>query len=124
MQMMERFGIESEIIAADDYHSVLDLVSHNQADAGVVNRFFGMKYGIKYQVEKSGVIFNPIKLHYAAPKGMNSAVIAELNRFIAKLKKMKTPSITSPWIDGLELFLQDGYFPYGANGPLPSYWAS
>jgi PAS domain S-box-containing protein len=62
------------------------LVSRRQADAGVINRVFGMQYGFKYKVERSGVIFNPIKIHYAAPKGKNKELIATLDRQIANLK--------------------------------------
>jgi ABC-type amino acid transport substrate-binding protein len=59
-QIKEKFEIECEIIETDDYHAVLSSLSRNQADAGIVNRFFGMKYGVKYNADKSGVIFNPI----------------------------------------------------------------
>ena len=85
-QIIEKFGIECEIIETDDYHSVLGLVSRNQADAGIINRFFGMKFGIDYKVDKSGVIFNPIKIHYAVAKGKNTALVATLDRYIASLK--------------------------------------
>jgi len=85
-QITEKFGVDCEIIETDDYHSVLDLVSRNQADAGIVNRFFGMKYETDYKVDKSGVIFNPIKIHYAVPKGKSKELVATLNRYIASLK--------------------------------------
>ena len=85
-QIIERFGIECEFIEMDNYSSVLDLVSRNQADAGVVNRFFGMKYGSKYKLGKSGVIFNPIKLYYAVPKGENKELIDTIDRYIVFLK--------------------------------------
>ena len=86
-QMVKMFGIKCKIIETDDYHSVLDLVSRNHADAGVVNRFFGMQYGKKYNVDKSGVIFNPIKIHYAVPEGKNKELIAKIDRHISLLKE-------------------------------------
>ena len=85
-QNMERFGKECEIIETDDYHSVLKMVSQNQVDAGIINRFFGMKHGVNYNVDKSGVIFNPIKIHFAVPEGKNKELVATLDRYIARLK--------------------------------------
>ncbi len=81
------FGIECELIEAENYHAVLDLVSNNQADAGVVNRLFGMKYGTEYHVDKSGVIFNPIKIHFAVPEGKNRELISSLDKHIKLLKE-------------------------------------
>jgi len=81
-QIVKRFGIKCKIIEMDDYHSVLNMVSQNQADAGIVNRFFGIKYEMKYNVDKSGVIFNPIKIHYAVPEGKNKELIATIDRYI------------------------------------------
>ena len=85
-QIINRFGIKCGIIETDAYHSVLDLVARNQVDAGIVNRFFGMKYGVKYHVDKSGVIFNPIKIHFAVPKGKNKELIGTIDRYIVELK--------------------------------------
>ncbi|MBW2545347.1 MAG: transporter substrate-binding domain-containing protein, partial [Deltaproteobacteria bacterium] len=81
-QIIDSFGIKCEFIETDNYRSVLDLVSRNQADAGVVNRFFGMKFGGRYKLDKSGVIFNPIKLYYAVPEGKNSEIIDTIDRYI------------------------------------------
>lgn len=86
-QLITNFGIKCRIIETDDYHSVLDLVSRKQVDAGIVNRLFGMQYGVNYNVNKSGVIFNPIKIHFAAPEGKNKALLAAMDRHIALLKK-------------------------------------
>ena len=85
-QIIERFGIECKFIETDNYRSVLDLVSRNQAESGVVNRFFGMKYGSRYKLDKSGVIFNPIKLYYAVPEGKNSELVDTVDRYIVLLK--------------------------------------
>ena len=85
-QITKEFGIQCKIIATDDYHSVLKMVSRHEADAGVVNRFFGMKYGEKYNVDKNGVIFNPIKIHYAVLEGKNQSIIAAMDRHIKLLK--------------------------------------
>jgi signal transduction histidine kinase/ABC-type amino acid transport substrate-binding protein/CheY-like chemotaxis protein len=87
VQTLDSFGIKTQILEMDDYHSVLESVSTNQADAGVVNRFFGMKYSNKYHVDKSGVIFNPIKIHFAFPEGKNKKLSFNIDRHISLLKE-------------------------------------
>jgi len=87
VHILDSFGIKAQIIAMDDYHSVLEAVSNNQADACVVNRFFGMKYSNKYHVDKSGVIFNPIKIHFAFPEGKNKKLLSSLDKHILLLKE-------------------------------------
>ncbi|MBW2592921.1 MAG: PAS domain S-box protein [Deltaproteobacteria bacterium] len=86
-RVIGRFGVECEFVEADDYNSVLSLVADNKADAGIVSRFFGMKYGMKYKLDKSGVIFNPIKIHYAVPEGENIELIDTIDRYLTSLKK-------------------------------------
>ncbi len=88
-KIMDNFAIDCDFIETDDYHSVLDLVSQNQADAGVVNRFFGMKNKNKYHVDKSGVIFNPIKMHFAVPEGKSKELLSTIDRHIVKLKEIE-----------------------------------
>ena len=116
-QIIERFGIGCEIIETDDYHAVLDLVANNQADAGIINRFFGLKYGTQYKVDQSGVIFNPIKIHYAVPKGKNKELIATLDRYIAELKENQNSEYYRSLGQWFEAVPPRGVF------PLWSKWA-
>jgi|GEM_PF-2610174 len=85
-QIVGDFGINCDIVRTDDYHKVLQMVSRHEVDAGVINRFFGIKYGHQYNVDKSNVIFNPIKLHFAVPKGNNGGLIPVLDDHIRALK--------------------------------------
>ncbi|MFW2366911.1 MAG: PAS domain-containing protein, partial [Desulforhopalus sp.] len=85
-ELLDKFEVECELVALDDYHSVLEMVATGKVDGGIVNRMFGMRYSAKYQVDKSGIIFNPITIHYAAPEGKNSKLLATLDSYIQKLK--------------------------------------
>ncbi len=85
-QALKQFGIECEIIETDDYLKVLGLVSKNKVDAGIVNRFFGTEHGAAFKVKKSGVIFNPIKIHYAVLEGKNRELLITIDRYIKDLK--------------------------------------
>ncbi|UCF91807.1 MAG: PAS domain S-box protein [Desulfobacterales bacterium] len=80
------FGVECDFIETDNYATVLELVANETADAGVVNRLFGMKYAPTYRLGKSAIIFNPISIHLAAPKGKNRHLIAAIDEHIKFLK--------------------------------------
>lgn len=85
-KLLASFGVDCTVIEVEDYHSVLKSVETGGADAGIVNRFFGIKYASLYKVDKSGVIFNPIKIHYAVPKGDDHQLISTLDQHIKALK--------------------------------------
>jgi len=84
--LIKEFGIECEIVEFNNYAAVLEAVAGGVADAGVVNRFFGLKNGHNYAVKKSGALFNPIGIHYAVKKGRNRELLTTLDRYIRKLK--------------------------------------
>ena len=85
-KLLASFGVDCTVIEVEDYHSVLKSVETGSVDAGIVNRFFGIKYGNLYKVDKSGVIFNPIKIHYAVPKGDDHQLIGTIDQHIKALK--------------------------------------
>lgn len=86
LELLEKFDVECDLIEVDDYQSVLEQVAQQRADGGIVNRMFGMRFSSRYKVEKSGIIFNPITIHYATPEGKNSELLATLDRYIRLLK--------------------------------------
>ncbi len=86
-RLIKDFGIACQIIETDDYHAVLQQVSAGKADAGVANRFFGMQFASRYNVDINGVVFNPIKIHYAAAKDQKAGLLRTVDRYIVALKK-------------------------------------
>ncbi len=88
-QLIKQFGIQAQIIETKDYYSVFDLIERGKADAGIVTRFFGMKYVDKYNIEQSDIIFNPVKLYFAAGKNKNQSLLLAIDNHIVKLKNNK-----------------------------------
>lgn len=70
-ELIRKLPIECKIIEVDSNDLVLRFVGEMKADAGVVNRVFGDTQAKKYSIEKTSIIFDPIEIRYATPKGKN-----------------------------------------------------
>ncbi len=86
MELINSFGIQPEIIPIDDHRQGFQQVSEKKIDAVVVNRIFGLAHGKQFPVEKTNIIFNPIEIRYAAPKGMNSDLLGAIDTHLKELK--------------------------------------
>jgi diguanylate cyclase (GGDEF)-like protein len=64
-KLIKQFGINAMLIEEDSFGDVLKSVQSGEVDAGVVNRLFGTKNADHYAVVESGIVFNPINIHYA-----------------------------------------------------------
>ncbi|MCP4995174.1 MAG: bacteriohemerythrin [Gammaproteobacteria bacterium] len=89
-ELIDGFGIDCELVETNSYHDVLKLVADKRVDAGVVNRFFGLKYGDEYHVAKSGVIFNPISIHFAFTKGKSWELINTVDGYVRAIKQSES----------------------------------
>lgn len=84
--MLFRFGVTAEFVEVGNYEQVFRELKAGRADAGVVNRFFGLLHEDAHDVRRTNLIFNPIELRFAAPKGKSPDLIAALDRYIETLK--------------------------------------
>ncbi|MHB1084051.1 MAG: EAL domain-containing protein [Thiobacillus sp.] len=73
-------------IYVDTYAEVLDSVAEHRADAGVVNRVFAALHAHQSDLVVTSIVFNPVFVHYAAPKHGSPALMAALDRHLAALK--------------------------------------
>jgi PAS domain S-box-containing protein len=66
--LVEQFGISCTFIEAVDYDAVFQLLDRGEADAGVVNRAFGLQNESEYAVVRTPILFNPSEIRFALPK--------------------------------------------------------
>lgn len=83
-------GVNFTPVEANDYSEVFQLIVDKKADAGIVNRFFGIKNEAQYNVVKSLVFFNPIKVQYAAKDGLNTDLLNSIDKHLKVLKADKS----------------------------------
>ncbi|MDD5646906.1 MAG: PAS domain S-box protein, partial [Candidatus Bipolaricaulis sp.] len=68
VDLARRFGIACAFVEVDDYEDVFELLDRGEADAGVVNRVFGLQNEARYEVERTPILFNPSEIRFALPK--------------------------------------------------------
>ncbi|MBN2152156.1 MAG: transporter substrate-binding domain-containing protein [Candidatus Lokiarchaeota archaeon] len=82
------FGLNCTYLNASSYTQVLEMVGNKTADAGVVNRLFGLLNKDKYDVVETSVTFNPSELKFAFPNGsaVNDILIPRIDYHINALQ--------------------------------------
>lgn len=85
-ELMEQFNFDFEIVPANDFEGVLKILDEGKADAGVINRIISILQADKYQVKPTTIIFNPVQVRYAVPKGRNQDVIEAINQYLVETK--------------------------------------
>jgi len=89
MDLVERFAIRVTFVELDNYTEVFSALASGEADAGVVNRVFGLTFESEYGVERTPIVFNPIELRFALPRDgtLTSLLIERIDRQLAELKE-------------------------------------
>ncbi len=85
-QLMKDFGVSFTPVYTDTYLQVLEAIERGDARAGVVNRTFGALNARSHKVVETGIVFNPVYIHYAAPKNADASRLQALDRQLAALK--------------------------------------
>jgi len=88
LDLVARFGIRCTFIEVEGYDDVFRLLASGTADAGVVNRVFGLTFETQYDVERTPIVFNPIELRFALPPSgvLTSMLIDKLDTRLSKFK--------------------------------------
>jgi PAS domain S-box-containing protein len=81
------FGIDCRFIEGDGFEMVFEMLAEDFVPLGVVNHLFGRQKRDQYGVAATSVIFNPIEVKYAVPKGRHSDLLYTIDNELARLKK-------------------------------------
>jgi sigma-B regulation protein RsbU (phosphoserine phosphatase) len=76
-------------VEVSHYADALRLADQGQADAALVPRIFGAWAGRNSKAEKTSIMFSPVELRFAAPKGRGKEVLDALDRRLVALKADK-----------------------------------
>ncbi len=86
VELAKRFDSPFTPVYVDSYADVLKAIVERRADAGAVNRVYAALHAHQADVVVTGIVFNPIFVHYAAPLQASPALIDSLDRHLAALK--------------------------------------
>lgn len=81
------FGVETSLLSAPDYQSVFERVISGQADAAIVNHFYGARHAADMGLEDTAIIFSPSDLFYATRQGSNQELLNAIDQHLASMKQ-------------------------------------
>lgn len=88
-RIIDAFDIHAELIEHHTQSDVIKSVLEKKADIGIANRIYIMSNLDHLNIVPSPVVFNPIKIHYVAPKGKSSDILKTIDTHLSQLKKDK-----------------------------------
>ncbi|MHB1144617.1 MAG: EAL domain-containing protein [Thiobacillus sp.] len=86
IELSKQFHAPFIPVYVDTYSQVLQAIAERRADAGAVNRVFAALHAHEPDLAVTGIVFNPVFVHYAAPKHASPALLDALDRHLAALK--------------------------------------
>lgn len=88
--LIQKFNIKTTLVEFSSHDAVFQSIAAGKVSAGVANRIFGMSNKDIYSLSASPLVFNPIEIRYAAPKGTNSDLLNTIDRHLTIMKQNKT----------------------------------
>ncbi|MEN8199384.1 MAG: PAS domain S-box protein [Thermodesulfobacteriota bacterium] len=88
-EMMKGFDMEFTPLPLSSYDDVLRQVEQKKVDAGIINRLYCMENVNRFRVDKTSIIFQPIEVRYAAPKGKGASLLPVIDHHLQQLRKDK-----------------------------------
>jgi PAS domain S-box-containing protein len=107
VHLAESFGVKFTPVFVDEYLDIFRLAEAGRADALMTNRLFGDRNLHRFDVERTPVIFTPMDIRYATPRGMHADVRAAIDRSLREMKSIAD----SPYYLAIEGMFEDAH-PY------------
>ncbi|WP_250868690.1 ATP-binding protein [Methanococcoides seepicolus] len=82
----EQFGVSCNFIEADDYLTVFEYLENRSADAGIIPKLYNPLQKKDYDVYETPIIFSPIEMRFAVPKGKNKEILEAIDKHMISLK--------------------------------------
>jgi len=88
-KLIREFGIDCNLLEVESYQAMLKLIKEKKADAGVFIQTFAEPYAIRGIVRRTPIMFNPVPIYYAFPKGKVPELVTAIDRHLKTLKEDK-----------------------------------
>ncbi len=85
-QIMQQFRFNFEAVLVESYLDGMRVADEGKADAVVINRVISLLNSREYEVLETGIIFNPVEVRMAAPKGKNSRLLSLVDKHLSQQK--------------------------------------
>lgn len=81
-KVLAGLGVSWTPVYTATYDAAFAAVRDGDADVAVTNNFFGSRISRDYGLTETAVIFNPVSLFFAAPKGRHGDVLARIDHWL------------------------------------------
>lgn len=88
-KLAKKFGLNIKIVELENFRDVMKSVQSKEIDAGVANRLFGALNANKYHLVETGIIFNPINIHYSSLNPKNKVILDVIDQKLRDYKANK-----------------------------------
>ena len=85
-RLAEDFGIKVELVERESYKEVIDDVESRRTQAGIGSNLAGITLEASSSVERSPIVFAPIKVMFATKRGARPELISAIDRQIESFK--------------------------------------
>ncbi len=86
-EILLQFHISPRWVFVPDYAAAMQAVNDHVADAALVNHLFALQFAGSYsRARRTGIIFHPVEIRFAAAKGRHAAELAALDKHLQQLK--------------------------------------
>lgn len=88
-KLAKKFGLKVKIVELANFRDVMENIQAGKIDAGVANRLFGALNASKYNLIETGIIFNPINIHYSSLNPDNKVILDAIDQQLLAFKTDK-----------------------------------
>jgi len=82
---MRDFGFSCDIIPFESYPESLQMLQKGNVDAVIVNRYYGVRYLAQYDIDETGIIFHPTRLHFAASPSLEEGILQAVDDSLRRM---------------------------------------
>ncbi len=86
--IMRRFDISCSFVEFKSYSDILNALEKKWVDAGIVDRIAGFYAAEHHSLNKTSIIFSPVQLRFAVPKGKHKNLVPAIDYHLQRQKKM------------------------------------
>ena len=120
-QYLQEFAVEARFLEKNSFHEVLLAVEAGEADAGLVNRFFGELNMKNYRIRRSPLVLAPAKFYFAAPENKYREVLSAIDSSLVGMKADSNSEYFKAmreWLDFLTVYKKTPLWHYLLFGGL------
>jgi PAS domain-containing protein len=90
--IISSFELDCEIVEMEDYNQVFEALQNREIFAAITNKDFGHLYESNFSIERAPIIFQPLRMQFALPKGskLSAQLVERIDTHLLEIKSNNT----------------------------------